>query len=65
MRRLPMRKIIDALRLRASGLTLREIGASLDVGHTTIRDHLKRCDLAGLSKRPISTAGLRTCDRRS
>lgn len=49
MRRLPMRKIIDALRLRASGLTLREIGASLGVGHTTIRDHLKRCDLAGLT----------------
>ena len=49
MRRLPMRKIIDALRLRASGLTLREIGASLGVGHRTIRDHLKRADLAGLS----------------
>ena len=49
MRRMPMRKIIDALRLRASGLTLREIGASLGTGHSTIRGHLKRCDEAGLS----------------
>lgn len=49
MRRMPMRKIIEALRLRASGLTLREIGASLGTGHSTIRGHLKRCDEAGLS----------------
>ena len=49
MRRMPMRKIIDALRLRASGLTLREIGASLGTGHSTVRGHLKRCDEAGLS----------------
>ena len=49
MRRMPMRKIIDALRMRASGLTLREIGASLGTGHSTIRGHLKRCDEAGLS----------------
>lgn len=49
MKRMPMRKIIDALRMRASGLTLREIGASLGTGHLTIRDHLKRCKYAGLS----------------
>ena len=49
MRRMPMRKIIDALRLRASGLTLREIGASLGTGHSTILGHLKRCDEAGVS----------------
>lgn len=49
MRRLPMRKIIDVLRLRASGLTLRAIAASLGTGHSTIRGHLQRCDAAGLS----------------
>ncbi|MEM6944427.1 MAG: IS21 family transposase [Pseudomonadota bacterium] len=49
MRRLPMRKIGDALRLRAGGLTLREIAASLGVGRSTVGEYLKRCDLAGLS----------------
>ena len=32
MRRLPMRKISDALRLKAAGLATRKIAASLNVG---------------------------------
>jgi transposase len=43
-----MRKIREALRLRASGRTLREIGISLSVGRTTIGEYLKRADMAGL-----------------
>jgi hypothetical protein len=34
MKRLPMRKIRDALRLRANGLSMREIAASLGVGQS-------------------------------
>jgi transposase len=48
MKRLPMRKIKDALRLRAGGLSMREIGASLGVGQSTICDYLKRAARAGL-----------------
>ena len=33
MKRLTMRKITDALRLHASGLSTRKIAASLGVGH--------------------------------
>ena len=36
MKRLPMRKIRDALRLRANGLTLREISESLGLGRTRL-----------------------------
>ncbi len=46
MKRLPMRKIKDALRLRASGLTMREIGLSLGLGRTTVSEHLKRATRA-------------------
>ena len=48
MKRLPMRKIRDALRLRAGGLSMREIGASLGVGQSTICDYLKRAARADL-----------------
>ena len=48
MKRLPMRKIRDALRLRANGLSTREIAASLDVGQSTLSDYLKRAARAGL-----------------
>lgn len=48
MKRLPMRKIRDALRLRANGLTLREISESLGLGRTTVGDHLQRAARAGL-----------------
>lgn len=49
MRRLPMRKIGDALRLRSSGLTLREIAMSLGVGRSTVSEYLKRADLVGVT----------------
>ena len=48
MKRLPMRKIRDALRLRASGLPMRKIAASLGVGQSTLSDYLKRAARAGL-----------------
>jgi len=49
MRRLPMRKIGDALRLKAAGLTTRKIAASLGIGQTTASEYLKRAERAGLS----------------
>ena len=49
MKRLPMRKIRDALRLRANGLTLREISESLGLGRTTVGDHLHRAAHVGLT----------------
>jgi len=49
MRRLPMRKISEALRLRAAGLSTRKIAASLSVGQSTVSEYLKRADRAGLS----------------
>ena len=48
MKRLSMRKIRDALRLRADGLSMREIGASLGVGRSTASEYLRRADTAGL-----------------
>lgn len=44
-----MRKIRDALRLRADGMSMREIGASLGVGRTTASEYLRRADAAGLA----------------
>ncbi len=48
MKRLPMRKMRDALRLRSNGLSTREIAASLGVGQTTVSEYLKRAARAGL-----------------
>ena len=48
MQRLPMRKIKEALRLKAAGLTQREIAASLGVGRTTVGEYLDRAARAGL-----------------
>lgn len=44
-----MRKIKEALRLHASGLSTRKIAASLGVGQSTASDYLKRVHRAGLS----------------
>ena len=44
-----MRKIREALRLHASGLSTRKIAASLGVGQSTASDYLKRVERAGLS----------------
>lgn len=49
MKRLPMRKIAEALRLKAAGLSTRKIAASLNVGQSTISEYLKRADRAGFS----------------
>lgn len=49
MKRLPMRKIRDALRLQAAGLSKRRIAASLSVGRATVRDYLQRAERAGLA----------------
>lgn len=43
-----MRKIKDAVRLKAAGLSTRQIAASLGVGRTTAGDYLKRADNAGV-----------------
>ena len=49
MRRLPMRKIAEALRLKAAGLPTRKIASSLLIGQSTVSEYLKRADRAGLS----------------
>jgi len=48
-KRLPMRKIRDVLRLRAGGLSKRQIAASLNVGATSVGDYLRRARRAGLA----------------
>jgi transposase len=54
MKRLAMRKIRDALRLHAGGLSTRKIAASLGVGQSTASDYLMRVQLAGLTW-PLAT----------
>ena len=49
MKRLSMRKIREALRLKAAGLSKRKIAASLGIARSTVADHLERAEAAGLS----------------
>ena len=49
MRRLPMRKIKDVLRLHAAGRSSRQIGPSVGVGRSTVAEYLRRAEVAGLS----------------
>jgi transposase len=44
-----MRKISEVLRLRAAGLTVREIARSTGAGRTTVYEYLVRADAAGLT----------------
>jgi transposase len=45
-----MRKVRDILRLAlGEGLSRRQVGASLGIPHTTVADHLRRAEQAGLS----------------
>jgi transposase len=44
-----MRKIAEALRLRATGFSTRKIAASLNVGQSTVSEYLNRATRAGLS----------------
>lgn len=48
MKRLPMRKIREALRLSSQGLSTREMSLSLAIGRTTLRGYLRRARVAGL-----------------
>jgi len=43
-----MRKISEVLRLRAQGRSIREIAASVGVGHTAVGEYLRRAEAAGL-----------------
>ena len=47
--RLPMRKIRDVLRLKADGMSKRQIAASLSVSKTTVRNCLRRAGAVGLA----------------
>lgn len=49
MERLPMRKIKDVLRLRASGYSTRKIAQSLGLGRSSARNYIQRAAQAGLS----------------
>ena len=49
MKRMPMRKLRDVLRLSAEGLSTRQIAASLAIGRTTLRGYLDRAAELGLS----------------
>jgi len=49
MKRLAMRKIKEAIRLNAQGLSPRRIGESLGIGRTTVQECLGRARAAGLS----------------
>ncbi len=49
MKRLTMRKIREAVRLHASGMSTRKIAASLGVGQSTVSEYVKRVQLAGLT----------------
>jgi len=44
-----MRKIREVLRLRSSGLSLREIGLSLKLGRTTVGEYIRRAEHAEVS----------------
>jgi len=48
MRRLPMRKIKDVLRLHAAGLSARQIAVSVGVGRSTVAEYLRRAEVAQL-----------------
>lgn len=49
MKRLPMRKIREALRLRADGFSGRQVAQSLSLGRATISEYFRRADVEGLS----------------
>jgi transposase len=44
-----MRKLREVLRLKSAGLSSRQIGASLDIGGTTVVDYLARARRAGVA----------------
>ena len=48
MKRLPMRMIREALRLRADGFSGRQVAQSLSLGRATVSDYFRRAEVAGL-----------------
>ena len=48
MKRLPMRKIREALRLRADGFSGRQVAQSLSLGRATISDYFRRAEIVSL-----------------
>ena len=44
-----MRKITEVLRLRAQGRSIRQIAASVGVGHSAVSEYLRRAEAAGLA----------------
>lgn len=53
MRRLPMRKIKDVLRLHGAGLSARRIAAGVGLGRSTVAEYLRRAEVAELV-RPLA-----------
>ena len=51
MKRLPMRKIRDVLRLSAEGFSTRQMASSLAIGRTTLQGYLDRAHEAGLTRK--------------
>ncbi len=49
MKRAPMRKIREVLRLRAEGLSGRRVAQNLSLGRATVSEYFRRADVAGLS----------------
>ncbi|MFT4699913.1 MAG: putative transcriptional regulator [bacterium] len=49
MKRLPMRKIREALWLRSDGFSGRRVALSLSLGRATISEYFRRADVEGLS----------------
>lgn len=47
-KRLPMRKIEEVLRLRAAGMSPRQIAVSIAAGKSTVYEYLARADAAGI-----------------
>lgn len=43
-----MRKITEVLRLKAAGMSMRDVAASVGVGKTTVYEYLARADAAGI-----------------
>ena len=44
-----MRKIADVLRLKAAGMSVRDIATSVGAGRTTVCEYLARAEAAGIS----------------
>ena len=64
MKRLPMRKIREVLRLRADGLSGRQVARSLSLARATVSDYLRRADVAKLGwplPDSLSDADLEAC----